>query len=240
MAVTAAELERQTDPAPAANRSALADRTALVALLVANVFVGGLMLIFGAGGFELLVVYWCETIIIGMFALVKLAVAAIIGDPFGNPVAEVSRGGTLLLALIASMFFLGKFGSFVFGLGVWLLAAHAMLAGPGDAADPLYAAVGDLVGVVAACALMLFVSHACSFVVNYLGRREYREARFLKLLFWPYGRCVWMLVTLLAALGIAVSQDTMAHPTAFAVIVFAVKVGSDLAGHLLERRCYRS
>lgn len=67
MAVARAERASARDLVPPALR--FGDKSALVSLLAVNAVVLIAILGFGASGFDVLVIYWCETIIIGLFAI---------------------------------------------------------------------------------------------------------------------------------------------------------------------------
>jgi hypothetical protein len=90
-------------------------------------------------------------------------------------------------------------------------------------------------GVLVAAA-GLFVSHGISFVVNFIGRREYQRSNVLALLFKPYLRMVLVLLVLAAGFAAASVLPELYAATGFAIGVLLVKLLADFASHRLEHR----
>jgi hypothetical protein len=102
---------------------------------------------------------------------------------------------------------------------------------PGAAADGTFGEI--LWGSVVIAAVALFVSHAASFIFNYLGRAEYRRTSPAAQMAAPYGRVVALhLAILLGAFAVAM----FGAPVASLVIFVLVKTAFDLGLHLREHR----
>ena len=80
-------------------------------------------------------------------------------------------------------------------------------------------------------ALGLAISHGASFVVNYLGRREYLRVSPGRQMFAPYGRLV--ILHLAIILGAFVSL-TIGSPIGALIVLVILKTIVDLTLHLRE------
>ena len=122
---------------------------------------------------NVMVLYWAESAVIGLFNVLKIV--RIAGWP----------------GLFAALFFLGHFGGFMavhflFIYGIFVEGFNS--AGPGDDLSEVAALFVSLWPALAA----LFVSHAYSFFANFIGRREYRNRTVSDQMSEPYARIVFM------------------------------------------------
>ncbi|MDH5235027.1 MAG: DUF6498-containing protein [Gemmatimonadota bacterium] len=206
-----------------------------VALVAANLVVVALTLFSAWGFYQLILVYWCEALIIGAFNMARMVAVGLLGEPLGRWVGVANVPSRVLLLALALGFFVVEFGGFALGLGFLITALPAMLGQPGDGvAREIWRglrAVGSGVGVAA---LALTLSHGLSFVTNFLGRREYRRTNLLVLLVWPYVRMSLVMVALGAGLAAAAAVPTFGASTAFGVAVVLVKTVADLVVHRIE------
>jgi hypothetical protein len=191
----------------------------MLALVAAN-----LVPLFGVlfGGWklnEVMVLFWAESAVIGFYTLLKMAV--------------VGRWW----ALFAGVFFAGHFGGFMsmhflFIYELFVRGSNARGADPGalealtHVFTPLWPAL-----------LALFVSHGISFVLNFLGRCEYRHTTVARLMAAPYGRIVVMQVTLILGGWVVM---LLKDPLSALVLLIALKVAADLRAHYGERRAGES
>jgi hypothetical protein len=88
-------------------------------LLVANAGVLYIYLAYGLTTLQLVLVFWCECVWIGVFSALKLVTASVIGNPYGNRWADVSIGAALFFS--AFVIFLAS-SSFFSLVGVTLIA----------------------------------------------------------------------------------------------------------------------
>jgi hypothetical protein len=173
---------------------------------------------FGWTVFSILLLYWAENVVIGGFNVLRMA--------FAQPQDAMANMAKLFLI----PFFVVHYGGFATVHGIFILA----LFGPhGTAASPraLPSAVeaqGIGLGVLA-----MAVSHAFSFIHNYLMSGEYRRAAPYVMMFQPYARVMILHVTILIGGFLA---QTLGAPTVAVVLLIVLKIGVDLAAHLAERR----
>jgi hypothetical protein len=86
---------------------------------------------------------------------------------------------------------------------------------------------------VAIAAAALFLSHAVSFFVNFLGKEEYLTVSPDQQMMEPYSRVVVLHVTILAGGFLA---DALGAPLAALVLLIVLKTVIDLLAHLREHR----
>ena len=154
-------------------------RSAIAALILANLLVAVQAVRGGWGYYETLLIYWCEALIIGAYNVVRLLLVGVLGRaPLGATIGQwVDLGpwyNRLFLTVVGAGFFVAKFGAFALAVGFLVVALPAGLPDTGSSRDMRVLeglrAVGPglFIAVVA-----LLVSHGVSFVRNFLLRREY-------------------------------------------------------------------
>ncbi len=214
---------------------------AVVALIVANLIPLAGVLWFGWDVWGILIIYWLENGIYGLFNVLKMRRADGPEDASPEAVRETRRklsgmrvngrspSGMDKATLIP--FFIMHYGIFwvVHGLFVLTLPLFAFTGAQGEpdfgtTLNPLAIAF-VLVG--------LFISHGVSYVFNYIGRGEYLRTTAAAQMFAPYGRLVVMHVTvIIGAMAISVTGA----PAAAIVVLVLLKIALDLGLHLAEHR----
>jgi hypothetical protein len=190
---------------------------AIALLVAANLVPLVGVLFFGWELMTILVAYWLENGIVGLLNVLRLALAA------GDETSSARGGGAMSSGKLAVIpFFAVHYGIFWVVHGVFVFALPR-LTGAADA--------GPTAGYVAVAALALALSHAGSFLANYLGRGEYRRARVGELFLAPYGRVVVLHLTVL--LGGFLIIDAGGPALVMALLV-ALKTVLDLGLHLRE------
>ena len=232
-------------------------RTA-AALVVANAIPLIGVLFFGWSLLTILVLYWVENGIVGLWNIPKIILAEGSLVP-GGMVPPSSRtagliGGKIPGAGRVAMagFFLLHYGGFWLGHGVFVFAlprfagafgGQAGLLDPSACIDPMVRPMfgfcdpgpfGQVVwSSVAIAAVALFLSHGASFFLNYLGRGEYRRTSAPQQMFAPYGRVVVLHLTILFGAFVAA---LLGAPIGVLIILVVLKTAFDLRLHLREHR----
>jgi hypothetical protein len=170
--------------------------------------------------FSVLLLYWCENVIVGGFNVLRMLTA----DP-GDGAAWIGK-------VFLIPFFCFHYGLFTFVHGQFVLALFggAGMRHSSFSAGGLIAAVehaGIRVGVV-----VLLVSHAVSFVYNYLMSGENRRASLPLLMAQPYARVMILHVTILVG-GFLV--QLAGAPILAILLLVILKTAIDLRAHLAER-----
>ena len=203
---------------------------AVVALVVANAIPLVGVLFFGWSVWTILIVYWLENGIVGVFNVLKMTRAQGTDDGSagswtlnGTPAANVAKGGLI-------SFFVMHYGLFwaVHGIFVLTLPLFAGLSPTGSDIGP----APDFWTILFAVAA-LFISHGVSYLFNFIGSGEYQRTSPVAQMFAPYGRLVVLHVTII--LG-AITISATGAPVAAIVVLVVLKTALDLALHLREHR----
>ena len=194
----------------------------------------------------LLVLYWVENGVIGALNVPKILLAE------GAPTTTLAAP-----KVATAVFFVIHYGLFWFvhGIFVWTLPMFFGGGAPGaiDGLQGLGPTLppdippeilnGDLVAPDAVVrsgpnvsavlygGIGLAISHAVSFVVNFLGRQEYRSVTPQQQAMAPYGRLVILHVTIIVG---AIVSLTIGSPVGAILVLVLLKTGVDLAFHLRE------
>jgi len=168
--------------------------------------------------FLLLLLFWCENVIIGIFGIARLIVSR----------ASDSAAEGLFLPL----FFLVHYGGFMFGHFMVLFAMYSgsvegagVAVAPADYFDVLMARL-NWVAMVA-----LFISHGWSFVENFMGKREHERLTPMQAMALPYRR---MFITHIALIAGGFFLMEKGQPLAGLVLLVILKIGLDLVFHRRE------
>lgn len=188
---------------------------------------------FGWSLFDLMLLYWFENGVIGLFTIVKMLLPRDDVDGGRSPLAVLGQ-------LFTAAFFTVHYGLFWTVHGIFVVMLFGGGVESGFVADP-GGSLGGGIGLAAQVArsglavavLGLFASHAVSFVTNVLQRGEGRLASVQQLMSQPYGRVVVLHVTLV--LG-AFPILALGEPMGALLLFVALKIGIDLAAHLASHR----
>jgi hypothetical protein len=236
---------------------------AVVALIVANAIPLFGALFLGWNVWTILIVYWLENGIVGVFNVLKILRAEGPIDPAmrfqmnGKPMAAGGRGAL-------AGFFVLHYGIFWFVHGVFVLTLP-LFAGLGNSVRDLgslpgegqfpgagqfpgegldvggfnpFAPAQDMVagfeiGPVLLAVVALAISHGVSYWFNYLGRGEYRRTSPAAQMFAPYGRLVVLHITIILG-GMAIALT--GAPAAALAILGVLKILMDVGFHIAEHR----
>lgn len=184
--------------------------------------------------FPIMVLYWLENGIIGLFNLPKIVLASAPVVVLG-PGAPATVRLNQLLNLFGSWFLL-VFFAFHYGL-FWAVHGIFVFVLFGGSGSP-YSGTGDQVaGELPAwwtlAAISLLLSHGVSFFTNFLGRREYLVVSPSAQMGEPYSRVMVLHVTILAG-GFLIA--ILGSPVAALAILVVLKIAIDVRAHLKEHR----
>lgn len=236
---------------------------AVAALIVANAIPLFGALFLGWNVWTILIVYWLENGIVGVFNVLKIRRAEGPIDPSmkfqmnGKPMAAVGRGAV-------AGFFVMHYGLFWFVHGIFVLTLP-LFSGveqgvrdlgslPGEGQFPAtgqfpgeglevggfspFTPAPDMVagfeiGPVLLAVVALAISHGVSYWFNYLGRGEYRRTSPAAQMFAPYGRLLVLHITIILG-GMAIGLT--GAPAAALAILVVLKIVMDVGFHLAEHR----
>ena len=212
---------------------------AVGALVVANLLPLAGVLWFGWGVFDVLAVYWVESGVVGLLNVPKILLAR--GESEGDATFTATVNGRPLdlsgpdeSALVdgprvyaanvpVAAFFVVHYGIFWVVHGVFVLFGLPAFAG---------ASVGRVdVGAALLGGAAMVASHAGSFVVNFVGREEYRDVSSARQMSAPYRRVFVLHLTVVFGASLVVSFGS---PVVLVALLVALKTGFDAVSHLRE------
>jgi hypothetical protein len=190
-----------------------------LALVLANAIPLVGVLAFHWSIFAVVLLYWCENVVVGAVNVLKIL--------FAQPRSL----GTNAVKLFLIPFFIVHYGMFTLVHGIFVL----VLFGPRTNAFPSVFAFTQAIrqSGIGLGVLAIAVSHGFSFLTNYLGSGEYRQASPQVLMGQPYARVVVLHITILAG-GFA--TQALGAPAAALVVLVVLKTAIDFKAHLAERR----
>jgi len=177
---------------------------------------------FGWGATPLVALYWLENLVLGAFTIFRM-----IGTALGSIVS-------FAMALFMVPFFFFHYGMFCFVHGVFV----RLFAGgddAGDAMEPLSLiqwALGSapemtwFVAAIAGVSLLYYV-------VDFIGRGEFRNSNPQQEMFSPYGRIVTLHIAIILGAGIAFTLD---EPLAGVLLLIFIRVVFGVVITVLRRR----
>lgn len=182
-------------------------------LLAANAFQLVGVLALGWSLYALVLLYWCENLIVGLFNVLRMLCA------------QPPEAGAWIAKLFVTPFFVVHYGGFTAVHGFAVVAVF----GGGWASVP--GVIGETGFPLAI--LLLGLSHGFSFFRNYLAGGECRRADLMQLTMQPYQR-VFVLHLVIFAGAFALKLLT---PSPLVVVpLILLKTGFDLLAHLEERK----
>ena len=202
---------------------------AVVALIVANAVPLFGVLFLGWNVWTILIVYWLENGIVGVFNVAKIAKAE---GPEGFGSARVminGRPASSITRFAMVPFFIMHYGIFwaVHGIFVFMMPLFASFDSDVGMAE------GVSVPAIVLAVIALTISHGISFWFNYLGRGEYLRTSPSAQMFAPYGRLIVLHITIIVG-GMAIAIT--GAPSAVVAILVLLKTGMDLGFHLAQHR----
>jgi hypothetical protein len=214
---------------------------AVVALILANLVPLAGVLFFGWDVWGILIIYWLENGIYGVFNVMKMRRAE--GPEDGSPTATRATrqrldsltingrpaSGSDKAALIP--FFIVHYGMFWVVHGIFVLTFPAF-AISGAAGEPDFGSTLDPLVILFAL-ICLSISHGVSYRFNYVGRGEYLRTTAANQMFAPYGRLVILHVTIIFG---AILISMTGAPASAIVVLVLLKIALDVGLHLAEHR----
>ena len=189
-------------------------------LVAANLLPLAGVLFWGWDVFPLLVLFWMENVVIGVFNALKMLLA--------DPADAALWAGKLFMV----PFFCVHYGMFTAVHGVFVFSLFGA---------KKYATHGfDVIGPAAAVAReyglwlplgVLVASHAFSFAWNYLYRGELNRVSLAELMAKPYGRVVVLHVTILFG---GFGAMLLGSPLWALLLLLGLKIGLDFKAHVKE------
>lgn len=211
------------------------DRTSLIGLVVANLLPLVLCLTLGWNIGSLVVFYWCENIVVGLFAILRIFMAQ--PDVPGKRVkGRSSQVGKVAERIFIAAFFTVHFFGFCFVHVIFLMIALSLGAENGmqDVGNSLFeenflVSISKAIPAGGFLSIMaLIVSHGISFYRNYVLSGEYLTATTSDEMFRPYKRIVMLHVCIIAGIFLVA---IFGSPKILVILFVLAKTGLDAIVH---------
>ncbi len=230
------DLTTESDPKPVVVAASALDAAAMarlepgwwrqpsaMVLILANLVPVGGVLFAQWEVFPIMLLFWLENVVVGVITVLKILAC------------ERGHSGEKFFMVPFFIFHYGMFcfvhGAFVFSLfaprGESMSRTGGLLPEPSGILE-LIRGQGLWIAVAA-----LVASHAFSFVVNFLGRGEYRKAEAGKVMMAPYGRIIVLHVVVLVGGFVVMALDA---PLIALLLLVILKIIMDVTAHIREHR----
>jgi hypothetical protein len=172
--------------------------------------------------FPVMLLFWIENVIIGVSNVLKMLVSS--PGNFGQWFAKI----------FLIPFFCVHYGMFTFVHGLFIIL---IFGGFGQTGTPM-PGFSDVLGLIAGqqlgwAVLGLILSHTISFITNYIGNGEYKNANLSELMAQPYGRVVILHLTILLG-GFTVMA--LGSPVIGLILLITLKTFVDIKTHLKQHK----
>jgi hypothetical protein len=167
--------------------------------------------------FPILLLYWTENVIVGIFNVIKMALVSTQNIP--QHAAKFSTIG----------FFCIHYGMFTFvhGIFVWVMFGFQGESSLNSTNLMQFIRDSQLIWGI----LALLVSHGASFILNYIGKGEYKQTTLNTLMMQPYGRVVVLHLTIIFGGFMLMAAGS---PIFGLLILIVLKLGIDIIAHLKQ------
>jgi hypothetical protein len=196
-------------------------KPSVLLLILANLFPIYGVLFLHWQVFPILVLFWVENIVIGVFNVLKMAFAA--------PNGAKHVGEKIMLI----PFFCVHYGMFTFVHGLFIFLIFGGFIGAEDPTSMfnVFNSFSELHLEWAIIALV--ISHAFSFIENYIRKGEYKNTNVALLMGAPYGRVVVLHITIIIG---AFLIAFLGSPVVGLFLLVALKIFIDIKAHLIQHR----
>lgn len=191
-----------------------------VVLILANLVPLAGVLFFGWSLFATLLLFWVENVIVGVFSVLQMLMA------------RPRDAAAWVLKAFMIPFFIFHYGMFTTVHGVFVMSLFGDPPAKASQTPAAFLHAVQATGIGGAAAA-LALSHAVSFILNYIGSGKYRTAELPVLMFRPYGRVMVLHVVILLG-GFLV--QLMGSPVPALALLVVLKTGLDLGAHLREHQ----
>jgi hypothetical protein len=181
-------------------------RISIGSLIVSNAIPLIGVLFFGWSVSTILILYWSENVIIGLYNVIKMAIAQ------GESKRKQSSQRYFLIG-----FFIVHFGIFTFGHAAFVFSFSGT-------ENPSFQSLLPAL-------LPLFVSHGVSMFMHFIKNKEYERISFEDLFLQPYRRVIIMHLTIIFGAWVATAFRL---PSLVLVVLIFLKITVDIVFHKKE------
>jgi hypothetical protein len=201
---------------------------------------------------SVIILYWFENVVLGVINVIRMIACSPAEGSIAVAVGAGEQQTAVLEAAFANVtprafahaiklflipFFMLHYFMFCAGHGVFVFSLFPDESGYFAATEGLglFSSLGRAVEIfstpLALAAVALALSHGISFLVNFVGGREYQRLDLRQLMMLPYSRIVVLHLTIIFGGFVTMA---LGEPVWVVVILVLIKTGVDLKMHLKE------
>ena len=195
-------------------------RISVIAIIITNLIPIYGVLFMGWQVFPVIFLYWIENVIIGISNVLKM----LLSSP-GSP-------GQWVAKFFMIPFFCVHYGMFTLVHGIFILVffgGYMKSGSPMPGISDLLNLIGSL--QIGGAVLALMLSHTVSFITNYIGNGEYKQASLSDLMAQPYGRVIILHLTIMIG---GFLMMALGSPVVGLVFLIVLKTFIDIKTHLKQ------
>ena len=195
-------------------------RISVIAIIITNLIPIYGVLFMGCQVFPVIFLYWIENVIIGISNVLKM----LLSSP-GSP-------GQWVAKFFMIPFFCVHYGMFTLVHGIFILVffgGYMKSGSPMPGISDLLNLIGSL--QIGGAVLALMLSHTVSFITNYIGNGEYKQASLSDLMAQPYGRVIILHLTIMIG---GFLMMALGSPVVGLVFLIVLKTFIDIKTHLKQ------
>jgi hypothetical protein len=195
-------------------------RISVIAMIITNLVPIYGVLFMGWQVFPVIFLYWIENVIIGISNVLKM----LLSSP-GSP-------GQWVAKFFMIPFFCVHYGMFTLVHGIFILVffgGYMKSGSPMPGISDLLNLIGSL--QIGGAVLALMLSHTVSFITNYIGNGEYKQASLSDLMAQPYGRVIILHLTIMIG---GFLMMALGSPVVGLVFLIVLKTFIDIKTHLKQ------
>lgn len=170
--------------------------------------------------FSIIVLYWLENLVIGVWNVAKLLVVGLMNSK--------TRLAGFFSALFYMIFFTIHYGGFMLGHGIFILVLFGMERERSGMLEAPITLIEDMTWPL----MGLMVSHGISFFYNFIGKKEYLKINLQNQMGQPYLRIFVVHITIIFG---AFAIQMLNEPLFALILMIVLKIGVDIVSHLKER-----
>ncbi len=214
-------------------------RGSMIALVISNLVLMAIGLYYKLPLFDILLIYWSETVVIGFFTFLKMVIVQFYKDPsqkmsFEANSAEAKIAGAInvfsifikLFLIVISVFIISIFSLFQLVLIVALFGTEEMQT---SKEFPVQEFSTFLMGVS-----VIFFSHTISFIFNFIRKKEFVFLKARRLIWIPFRRV--LLLALVIISGALILSQIKSDSVYVLIPYFIIKLIFDIFIDYLERK----
>lgn len=216
-------------------------RPSAIALILANLVPLAGVLLLEWSVLEILLLYWAESVIIGVVNVLRMArsqsenvLAGMVPQVANRQVPEemmkkMPRANMAAIKLFLIPFFIVHYGGFCYG---HLMAVIGLFSGSGLSGGVKNSLTQAWQPEFWIAVFAIAASHLYSYATNFIGKGEFKNISVAALMHRPYGRIIAMHIAIVLGAGLVMWLGT---PVPMLMILIVTKIVLDLRLHASER-----